>query len=49
MYMYMYMYMCICMYSDEEYRIGEYNDYTCERGIVQFMNCVTPGMKEKKN
>ena len=33
----------------EEYRIGEYDDYTIERGIAQFMNYATPGTEEQNS
>ena len=39
------MYLC----NNEKYWIDEYDDYTCERGIAQFMNCATLGMEKQNN
>ena len=36
-------------YNNEEYWIRYYGDYTCDRGIAQFMNCVTPETEEQNN
>ena len=37
------------LYSKEEYWTSECDDYTCGRGIAQFMICATPGTKEQNN
>ena len=39
----------MCLYSNKEYWIGEYDDYICERGMTQFINCATPGTDEQIN